>query len=190
MEEQKGGIVTSLLHRDKKEFSSLFEKYHASLFRFAQTYVCCSSQSEDIVQEVFIKLWENPDIRIKSSVRSYLFFMVRNKCIDYLRSVHVEDENHKLLMESMIISDSIDIDFCDEAKEKIGKAIAELPSQCRQVYNMHIFHGLKNVEIAEELGLSESSVKVQIYRAKKSLREKLYSVRHMFILFSHLVQRS
>jgi len=184
MNDQEKILILGLANRDKRAYAILFEKYHAPLFRFAETYVCCPGLAEDIVQEVFIKLWENPLRRVSKSLRSYLFLMVRNACIDYLRSVQVEDKKKQKLFDAQILSDSSDLDIDDNISQKIKDAIEELPEQCREVYQMSVFDGLKYSEISEELNISVSSVKVQVFRAKNSLREKLTNLREFLILFS------
>ncbi|MRT93241.1 RNA polymerase sigma-70 factor [Ancylomarina sp. 16SWW S1-10-2] len=187
MNNQGNILIDGKLKHDQRTFRILFETYHAPLFRFAETYVCCPGLAEDIVQEIFIKLWENKDLRINGSLRSYLFLMVRNRCIDYLRTLKLEDKKKQKLMEAQILSDSVDLDFDDEVKGKIKKAIRELPEQCRQVYEMSIYDGLKHAEIAEELNISISAVKVQVFRAKKNLREALYNIKELLLLFAGFV---
>jgi RNA polymerase sigma-70 factor (family 1) len=184
MENQEKLILIGLANRNRQMFEWLFKEYHAPLFRFAESYVCCPDLAEDIVQEVFIKLWENPTSHISRSLRAYLFFMVRNSCIDYLRSVKVEDKNRTKLMEAQILSDSVDIEMDESFIDRIKIVINELPDQCRQVYQMSVFDGLKHTEIAEELGISESAVKVQIFRAKKHLQKRLLHLREFLILFT------
>jgi len=178
--------MLGLANRDKRVYGLLFETYHAPLFRFAETYVCCPGLAEDIVQDIFIKIWENPLSRISRSLRSYLFLMVRNACIDYLRSVQVEDKKMQKLFEAQVLSDSVDLDINEDITLKIKDAIDELPEQCREVYHMSVYDGLKHSEIADELNISVSAVKVQVYRAKNSLREKLASLREFMILFSFM----
>ena len=179
--------MLGLVNRDKRVYAILFETYHAPLFRFAETYVCCPGLAEDIVQNVFIKIWENSVSRVSKSLRSYLFLMVRNACIDYLRSVQVEDKKKQILFEAQVLSDSVDLSIDENISLKIKNAINELPEQCREVYQMSVFDGLKYSEIADELNISVSAVKVQIYRAKNSLRDKLDSLREFLILFSFII---
>lgn len=186
MNNQEKILMLGLANRDKRVYALLFETYHAPLFRFAETYVCCPGLAEDIVQDVFIKIWENPVSRVSKSLRSYLFFMVRNACIDYLRSVQVEDKKKQKLFEAQVLSDSVDLDIDENITLKIKDAINELPEQCREVYLMSIFDGLKYSEIADELNISVSAVKVQVFRAKNRLREKLDSLREFLILFSFM----
>lgn len=175
-------LVNGVLGRDKKAFSKLFETYHAPLFRFAENYVCCPGLAEDIVQEVFIKLWEDTNIRISGSLRSYLFLMVRNRCVDYLRSIKLEDKKKQQLIDAQIISDSVDLDFDKDVTARIKQAVQELPDQCRQVYEMSVYNGLKHAEIAEELKISVNTVKAQIFRAKNKLRDKLYHIKKGLLL--------
>lgn len=176
-------FIKGLKRRDSRLFARLFEKYHAGMFRFAETYVFGSEVAEDIVQEVFIKLWESPNIKIERSLKSYLFLMVRNRCIDHLRRLQVEDKKMKKLFEAQILSDSTDIEFDEFTSKIIKKTINELPDQCRQVYQMSIYDSKKYSEISTELGISVDSVKVQMFRARKYLRENLYKIRDHIILF-------
>jgi RNA polymerase sigma-70 factor (ECF subfamily) len=176
-------LIRKIAQHDREAFRMLFESYHAQLFRFAEIYVCSPDIAEDIVQEVFIKLWENSGIRINQSLRSYLFLMVKNACIDYLRSLKLEDKKKKRLAEAQILSESVAINLDSEVSQKIKMAIDELPEQCKEVYRMSIYSGLKHSEIAEELNISVNAVKVQVFRAKKSLREKLYSIKELLVFF-------
>ncbi|PXY03229.1 hypothetical protein DF185_03865 [Marinifilum breve] len=182
-------LSKKIAERDKNAFRLLFETYHAQLFRFAETYVCSPDLAEDIVQEVFIKLWENSHIKISRSLRSYLFLMVKNACIDHLRSVKLEDKKKLKLAEAQIISESVGVNLDSEVSLKIKRAIDELPDQCKEVYRMSVYSGLKHAEIADELDISVNAVKVQVYRAKKLLKKKLYSLKELLVLFSHLFKR-
>lgn len=183
MEDQEKIILIGLANKNHQMFEWLYREYHAPLFRFAESYVCCPGLSEDIVQEVFIKLWENPTTHISKSLRAYLFFMVRNRCVDYLRTIKVEDKKRTKLMEAQLMSDSVDIEMDESVMNKVKLAINELPDQCRQVYQLSVFNGLKHTEIAEELGISESAVKVQMFRAKKYLQERLLHLREYLLFF-------
>lgn len=186
MNNQEKILLLGLANRDRRVYAILFETYHAPLFRFAESYVCCPGLAEDIVQNVFIKMWEYPLKRVSKSLRSYLFLMVRNACVDYLRSIQIEDKKKQKLFEAQILSDSVDLDIDENITLKIKGAIDELPEQCREVYKMSVFDGLKYSEIADELNISVSAVKVQVFRAKNRLREKLVSLRELLVLFSFI----
>ncbi|MDQ2178450.1 RNA polymerase sigma-70 factor [Marinifilum sp. D714] len=183
-------LYQRIAERDKNAFRMLFDTYHAQLFRFAECYVCSPDIAEDIVQEVFIKLWENPNIRISRSLRSYLFFMVKNSCIDHLRSIKLEDKKKLKLVEAQIISESVSVNIDPEVSLKIKRAIDELPTQCKEVYRMSVYSGLKHAEIAEEMDISVNTVKVQVFRAKKILKERLYSLKELLVLFSYIITKN
>lgn len=176
-------FIKGIKSRDNRVFGQLFEKYHAAMFRFSETYVFAPEVAEDIVQEVFIKLWESPNIKIEKSLKSYLFLMVRNRCIDHLRNRQIEDKKKKKLLEAQILSDSTNIEFDERTSEIIKRTINELPDQCRLVYQMSIYESKKYAEIAQEMDISVSAVKVQMFRARKYLRENLYILRDQIILF-------
>ncbi len=176
-------FLKGLRRRDNMVFGQIFEKYHAPMFRFAETYIFRAEVAEDIVQEVFIKLWEKPDIQIEKSLKSYLFLMVRNSCIDYLRTLQVEDKRMKKLIEAQILSDTTDLEFDEATSEIIKRTINELPEQCRQVYQLSVYDSLKYNDIAQKLNISVSAVKVQMFRARKYLRDNLYVLRDNLILF-------
>lgn len=179
-------LLKGIEDRNQSSFRLLYETYHTPLFRFAESYVCCPGIAEDIVQDVFIKMWEERIGSINKSLKSYLFFMVRNRCIDYLRTVKVEDKRKLKLMEALVLSDSVELNLDEAITCQIEKAIEELPDQCKEVYKMSVFDGLKHAEIAEELDISIDSVKVQVFRAKKGLREKLMHLRELLFLFSSI----
>lgn len=181
-------LLNGIKERSQASFRLLYETYHAPLFRFAESYVLSPDIAEDIVQEVFIKLWEDRKIKISKSLKGYLFFMVKNASLNYLRTIQLEDKRKTNLMEGQILSDVADLDLDDEVSRKIKSAIQELPPQCQKVYSLSIYSGLKQSEIAEELGISVNTVKAQIHRAKHLLREKLYQFRDLLILYSHLLR--
>ncbi len=180
--------IKGLTRRDNRVFGLLFEQYHAQLFRFAQTYVFDTEASEDIVQEVFIKLWEMSEVRIDRSLKAYLFLMVRNRCIDYLRTLHVEDKRKQKLLEAQVLSDSTDIELDEQALEMIKRTINRLPEQCRQVYQLAVCDNMKYADIAAQLDISVSAVKVQLFRARKYLRDNLSKFRDSFLFFSSFIR--
>ncbi|MCT4614426.1 MAG: RNA polymerase sigma-70 factor [Marinifilaceae bacterium] len=178
MQEAKSTYI--IINRDKDSFRLLYEKHHDELFRFAESYVCCPGIAEDIIQEVFIRIWEDKNLKIRNSLRSYLFTMTRNRCLNYLRSMKIEDKDNVKLTEAQIVSDTTDLNLDNNVYSEVKAAVSELPSQCKQIYELAIYDGLKYAEIAEELDISIDSVKVQIFRARKTLRKKLVHLKNMF----------
>lgn len=179
-------FIKGLKDKDAVIFGQLFACYHARLFRFAESYLFDAQATEDVIQEVFIKLWEMQPLNIDRSLKAYLFLMVKNRCIDHLRSLQVEDKNRRKLFEAQAVSDSTDIVLDERSEALIKKTINEMPEQCKQVYQLSVFQNLKYQEIATELNISVSAVKVQMFRARKYLKEHLGGLRNnlsVFLLF-------
>ncbi|WP_321285427.1 RNA polymerase sigma-70 factor [uncultured Sunxiuqinia sp.] len=181
---QENRFLKGLKEKNSQVFGELFSCYHPQLFRFAESYIYDPQTAEDIIQEVFIKLWEMPYVRIDRSLKAYLLLMVKNRCIDYLRSLQIEDKNKQKLLEAQAISDTTDIVLDEKTKALIEKTINEMPKQCREVYQLAVFQNLKYQEIATELNISLSAVKVQMFRARKYLKNSLSGLREVLALFT------
>jgi RNA polymerase sigma-70 factor (ECF subfamily) len=142
-------------------------------------YMQDESYSEEIVQEVFINIWERRDVlKINSSIKSYLFTAVRNRCFNYIK-LQLPKEQKKVDVEdvSIPISDNMEEEIMTkELQTHIQKAIDSLPNKCKIVFNLSRHSGLTYKEIAEELDISIKTVENQIGHALKRLREQLNPV--------------
>jgi RNA polymerase sigma-70 factor, ECF subfamily len=165
-----------LQHDDYAAFEKLFNGHYNPLRSFCKKLVNVEEVAEELVSEVFFKVWNNRKrIVIASSAKSYLYTAVRNMAFDYLRkekkSLWVDIENAKELT-----SDEYDPQKQSEVEElklRIESAVADLPKQCRLVFQLSRDHGMKYNEIAEMLRLSVKTVETQMGRAFKSLRKSL-----------------
>ena len=176
-------IVKSVLKGNKKAFEILFRTYYQRLCAYAVSFVSQNDVAEDIVTEVFLKLWEKREtLNINDSVSSYLFRAVKNACINFLTrektKLHTISENEVNLLNLKIkypISDNIPLTDLieEELAERIKEEIEKLPDQCREIFYLSRFEKLSHKEIAKKLGISENTVKVQIYRALIKLRSGL-----------------
>ena len=134
--------------------------------------------SEDIVQESYTALWEK--LQEGAHVlnrKSYLYMMVQNRCMDHLRKKGIPTESLKPYDTYGIIDDD-DAQERSQTEAKLWTAIDSLPEKCREVFIMSKRDGLKYEEIAEELNLSVNTVRNQISKALKVLKEgvhKLYT---------------
>ncbi len=168
---------------DKKSFEILFRTYYNRLCAYAISFVSRNDVAEDIVIDVFLKFWERREsLQITDSVSFYLFQAVKNSCINYLnrekyRKLTVSENEVKLLKLKTDYSISDKYPLTDligrELEEKIRQEIEKLPEQCRQIFCLSRFEDLPHKEIAKKLGISENTVKVQIYRALVKLRNEL-----------------
>jgi len=129
---------------------------------------------EELVSDCFIKLWENrKKIEIKTSIKHYIFLMLRNSIIDYQRK-------KKFLTQSLDnISEPAGQDVFDEQKDYavLYSALEKLPEQRRKILELAVFESLSYNQIAEMLQISRNTVKTQISRSYRFLKEKIQSER-------------
>ena len=164
---------------DQNALEILFSIYFPRLNDFARNVVKDDVISQDIVQEVFVKVWEKRVEIENLNIEAYLFRLVRNRCIDYIKHLKVENN---LIHEIRITSkfeELYRIDFIgnepyvlieQEVKAKIEKTIESLPERCREVFILSRMNGLKNKEIAEKLNINIKNVERHLSRAMQSFR--------------------
>ena len=168
----------------KENFDSIYINNFSRLFLFAKEYVLFDEEAENIVQDIFLMLWEKKDIlRVDVSLTAYLFTLVKNKCIDFLRhrmveqiySENIQQEYNEELNVKLFALESFDHNFSSEEQIEIllRNAIDKLPERCRLIFIKSRIEGKKYKEIAEELNLSVNTVEGQISIALKKLREEL-----------------
>jgi RNA polymerase sigma-70 factor, ECF subfamily len=174
----------------EKDFEILFKSQFSSLCNLAFTVVKNADTAKDVVQQVFIKLWQKQqDLNIRGPVEAYIYRMVINTSLNhiekekkYVRLEYQSVQSFELPNETKDNSDTI-----AEREIKVRKAIAELPPQCQTVFSLSRFENLSNKEIAGHLGISVKTVEKHITAALKSLRITLKplmnSELNLFILF-------
>lgn len=151
-------------------FSELYLTYYSKLVRFAKEFVIQEEDAENITQDVFIILWENRDfIEHIDNMNAYLFRLVRNKCLDYLKHKVFEQR----YVESVQMSYEVDVVEDNDTEILIRAAINSLPKRCRDIFLLSRVEGLKYKEISEQLGISVNTVECQMGIALKKLRIKL-----------------
>jgi RNA polymerase sigma-70 factor (ECF subfamily) len=160
---------------DNTAFSQIFQKYYQALYQFAGRFVKDAQTAENIVQDVFVKLWTNREnCLITSSLKSYLYAATRNTALNFL------SREKKQLSTEYLMSDRQDTTANPEERiienemiDGVHKAIEKLPDKCRSIYLMKRYDDLKYHEIAEILDISINTVKTQMKRALKSLLKNL-----------------
>jgi RNA polymerase sigma-70 factor, ECF subfamily len=132
------------------------------------------SAAEEIVQELFVRLWEKrEDTHIETSVKNYLFRAVKNHCLNYIRHSKIKDEYFRISSVGTNIFSEEDYDSQTELMQKIEESIASLPEKRREIFRLSRQEGLKYREIAAKLNVSIKTVETQMGFAIKSLREML-----------------
>jgi RNA polymerase sigma-70 factor (ECF subfamily) len=174
-----------------KEYKSLFQKLYTSLCLFANKYVENIEVSKDIVQEVFIKVWEDKiEFQNENSIKSYLYTAVKNRSLDYLKSKRYKSTDHlpikdleKLETEPFFLREVVIL----ETSNIIEEAINTLPNKCAQIIRMSI-KSFTNMEIAKELGVSINTIKAQKRIAYKRLKPLLKEHFALLLLFSDILK--
>ena len=166
-------------------FSDLYLIYYPKLDRFAKEFVMLEEDAENITQDVFADLWEKRESMSHiENINAYLFRLVRNRCLDYLKHKVFEQkyvENVQasfevelnLKMQSLERFDVSDIYEGNEMEQLVRKAINSLPKKCRTIFLLSRMEGLKYREISERLGISVNTVECQMGIALKKLRVML-----------------
>jgi len=154
-------------------FTRFYTSYFQKLLLASDKYIKDIYVAEELVQDVFLKIWENPEnLSEVKSVKSYLYRTVINSSINYInRQKNIEQHHLKLASE---LSDKylIDLDEENEIIILLRDEIEKLPGQCKKVFKLSRFENLKYKEIAEQLNISEKTVENHIGHALKVLRER------------------
>lgn len=176
-------LVEGIRHRKEAALATLFDVYYEKLYLFAEKYIYDSDRAHDIVQDVFLRIWENAErLVLRSSIQHYLFASVRNGCLNYLKSLQIEDRNNRKYAEAYIESQNVDMVEDEELLAKIRQVVEELPERCREVCMLRFGEGYKYSEIAERLGMNENTVKVQLHRGMERLREAFANYDYVVML--------
>ena len=160
---------------DEYAFRDLFKTYYQAMVNLARRYVRDMQIAENVVGDVFLKVWTNrKGLHVSTSMKAYLFQAVRNGSLNYIK--RSENERRKILdiRESLASARTPEDDLSEkEMLEAIRQAIAELPERSRSVFTMHRYDRLKYAEIAEILNISVGTVETHMVRALKFLRKRL-----------------
>ncbi|WP_170111326.1 RNA polymerase sigma-70 factor [Mangrovibacterium marinum] len=174
--------MSRIAGNDENAFSILFHRYYSALCLFATHFLQDDEQSRELVQELFVQLWEKRrQIRVHRSVKSYLFRMVKNQLINLANHRKVEQRYAE-----MILSENIDVSPSQYFMEvdlhlKIEASINALPARRREIFRLSRERGLSYREIAGQLHISVKTVETQMGLALRQLRSDLKEYRHLLI---------
>ena len=177
------------IDRNPQFFEELFRHYSKPLFYYAAKFVE-EDNAKDIVQDVFVKLWSNQEIKVSKSLNSLLFKMVRNSCLQQLEKQRVRNkylESTKLLMkkeELLFYMEEKTSLIEQELEDRLNEVLNGLPDRCRQIFLLSRFENKKNQEIADELDISLKAVEKQITKALATIRIEMKDYLPLMIFFS------
>jgi RNA polymerase sigma-70 factor (ECF subfamily) len=166
-------ILEHLKNSNQGVFEMVFKYYYSGLVVYCDQFHNNLPLSEDIVQTVFMKLWENRHSLEIRSFRSYLIQCVKYSSIDHLRNQEVKNKYKTWNVEYSQIEMPEDFWTKNELEDLIHHAIEKLPPRCKEIFLMSRMDNLKTAEIAGKLQLSGRTVETQITKALKVLRVEL-----------------
>ncbi|WP_345007362.1 RNA polymerase sigma-70 factor [Snuella lapsa] len=161
-------------HSDHKAFELLYDRFWEEMYVKAYAILKDKSKSKDIVQEVWISIWEKRHKIENNNIQGYLFTALRFRIYNEFRN----SKNKEALIDDFInslktndVSNNIDNDInLKETQEILYASIEKLPKKCKEVFRLSRFEGLKNSEIAKKLDISQRTVETHISNALKILK--------------------
>lgn len=169
-------IIRDLERGEKQAFDYVFTTYYTDLCRFARAFIGSREAAEDVVSEVFVRIWER-GVRLEKnrSLDSYLYVAVRNGCVSFTR------KQKEFIGLEAVTQQQEDNPKPDEWG-MVWKAVEGLPEQCRLILKLVVLEEMKYAEVAAYLEISVNTVKTQIKIAYRELRKE-FSRQHLFLFF-------
>ena len=181
--------LTSLLSRGSKDaFRQLYNRYGSKIHRFALNYLKSEYDAEELVQDVFLKLWDKRNFLDSSgNIKSYIYKVAVNSIYDFIRHKNIEQAFHEFSMGKTEESDDTweEVVYNDMLAQ-IEQLMKQMPEQRRKIFKMSKEYGLSNAEIAKSLSLSKRTVENQLYRARTFLKDNLDRSSILSVLFIYL----
>jgi RNA polymerase sigma-70 factor (ECF subfamily) len=169
-------IIRRIRQGDIEQFESLFRSSYVSLVRYAKTLIKDHDTAEEIVQDLFFRLWQDKEkLNIESSLNGYLFRSVHNKCLHFIEHNRVVDRYAEEMSYRQPEKQESPSDILQyrELQARVAKILERLPERCGQIFYLSRFEGLKYSEIAEKLSVSVKTVESNMGRALKEFRKEL-----------------
>jgi RNA polymerase sigma-70 factor, ECF subfamily len=167
-------IILRIRQGDVKQFESLFRSSYVSLVRYAKTLLKDQDTAEEIVQDLFCRIWKDREkIKIESSLNGYLFRAVHNSCLHYIEHSRIVEKHAEEMSFRQQESPESPSDILNykELQAKIAGILEKLPERCGKIFYMNRFEGLKYNEIAEKLSVSVKTVEANMGKALKEFRK-------------------
>lgn len=174
--------IEGLKARDEKSFKLLYYKYYSKLLNVANHYVNDAAAAEDVVHEVFERLYKNiHTINIHTSLSAYLRTMVVNESINHIKKNKrfILNEPDGWADQTPSTDDQEQHEDWNAAEEALRKAIEALPERCRLVFRLSRFENYSHKKISEELTISPKTIENQITKAVKAINKALIKFKNL-----------
>jgi len=165
--------IEGLKNGDKSIFEEIYREYFAPLCYYCLKYVDSYEDSEEIVQDLFVKIWEMHDeIEINISLNAYLYKAVQNYALNHLSKQKTKEKLQLSRDKSVAVSFGTGQDNLEEEELSIvlRHAILKLPEKRREIFELSRFDGFQNLKIAEKMAISVKTVETQMTKTLKYLR--------------------
>lgn len=175
-------LIALLRNGDQDAFKLLFEKYGTRLYLFSIKYLKEKEDAEDLLNEVFLKIWENKkNLKTDTSFQSYLFTIAYNIIRQKFLKKCREEKYIQIFAEEYIVDSLKDEDQLDYQLfvKRIYEIIKLLPKRRQEIFILSYKEELKNQKIAEKLGVSEQFIKKQLSIARKFVISKIHEDKHL-----------
>jgi RNA polymerase sigma-70 factor (ECF subfamily) len=169
-------ILSRLADNNQAALEELFDYYYPKLFHFSKTFLKLDDGIDDILQEVFVKIWMNRrNIKNSYTFESYIFTITRNQLLNELRSRLNNQKTRDRIFQSAVASEYLALETVefDELAQRVKSLIEELPARQKEVFQLSRIEGLSHKEIAEKLDISAKTVEYHITQAILYMKEQL-----------------
>jgi RNA polymerase sigma-70 factor (family 1) len=171
---------------DRQAFGQLYSSYLSSLYHYIFLFTKSKEETEEILQDIFIRIWENREkLAEVESFKNYLFRFAKHKFLDKCRHLQIKLAVLAEISRTRNYSGTLTSDECDyrEYYKMVQQAIEKLPRKRKLIFRLNIENGFSQDEIARELRISKSVVQKQIYRATDFVRKYLFEHGEISFLF-------
>lgn len=161
---------------DRQAFTRLYSQYLDAAYHYVYLFTKCKDEAEEILQEVFVKIWENRErLAEVQSFKNYLFKAAKNRVLDEVRKLQVRHRVFTEIKRGKTVNDESTTDAIayKDYYRVVQQAIEKLPPKRKLIFRMNTENGLSHDEIAAQLGVSKSMVKNQLYKAYEFVRQYL-----------------
>lgn len=170
-------------------FEQVYKTHFKPLYAYARTMVRDSDAAEEIVQQVFFRLWEKREaLDIKETLRGYLYRSVFHSSMNYLKHLKVKETHARHVMNETPYENTVMQNLeAKELEKRLAGALAKLPEKCRTIFQLCRFEELKYKEVAEQLNLPVKTVENEMGKALRLLRLSLADLLPVVLLTFHLL---
>lgn len=191
IKQQERELLLRLQHGDEEAFARLFYAYKDKLFGFLFGMTKSDAKAKDLLQDVFLKVWQNrANMAEIDNFNAYIYSVAQNQAVDQFRKSSKELFSNVELLNSQeddVTPDPASALINKETREKIDEAINQLPPQQKKIFVLHNEYGFKHHEIAEQLNISVSTAQNHMREALKNIRIYLSHSYILFTILSHII---